>query len=74
VIAVLYAGEPITVQLWSAAVPGPRAAAVAGVVEIAETPAGSLVLRTEGERMLCPADTWGRIAWPTTPANVPATP
>jgi hypothetical protein len=65
VIAVLYAGEPVVVRWWQ---PGGGVEAagfeVADVVEIAETTGGSLVLRSDTERVLCPAGTWGRIAWP----------
>ena len=66
-IAVLYSGEPITVRWWHPGAgerdPG-GGHAVDGVVEIAETAAGSLVMRTGSERVLCPGGTWGRIAWP----------
>jgi hypothetical protein len=59
---VLYSGAPVQVRWWSTA--GDLDAAVDGVVEVAETPAGSLVLRTVDERVMCPAGTWGRLAWP----------
>jgi len=61
-VTTLYAGEPVVVTYWATATT--PATYVAGVVEISETAAGSLVLRTDTERCLFPAGTWGRISWP----------
>jgi hypothetical protein len=73
-VNVLYAGDPVTIHWWSVE-DNAGSSAVVGVIEIAETEAGSLVMRTDTERVLCPAGTWGRIAWPVTdPTRVRVTP
>jgi hypothetical protein len=62
-VVTVYTGPPVVVRIWSRT-DGPTE--VPDVVEIAETTAGSLFLRTDDEGVLCPAGTWGRIAWTLT--------